>query len=267
VDAAVEAIGRHHLTSSIRGGCPHFSGQAKDYLVELKGKHAINQHSRADIGEFYSRKLKAMGIYEGKDSAVGRALFRETLLPAPPSALPDDASQSGGRPIMPFESHNSESNRVMDRPIPRTAIEPFVWPLSSNHDKERFSKYYCFGREQVEVFCTNGEYHRANHHLVEQGQVGIRCKHCSHESFPGSLKNVHGSTVTQIDQHLMKNCEEFGQENRKELTKWKKKSHPLYAAGDRGYIQNHLRDLPMQDHPDPKKAIIVLRNISPTRDV
>lgn len=185
----------------------------------------------------------------------------------PPSALPDDVSQSGGRPIMPFESHNSESNRVMDRPIPRTAIAPFVWPLSSNHDKERLSKYYCFGREQVEVFCTNGEYHRANHHLVEQGQVGIRCKHCSHESFPGSLKNVHGSTVTLIDQHLMKNCEEYGQENRKELTKWKKKSHPLCAARDRGYVQNHLRDLPMQDHPDPKKAMIVLRNISPTRDV
>ena len=90
----------------------------------------------------------------------------------------------------------------MNGPTPGAAVPPFCWPLSSVSDEENLSEYYCFGRKQIQVFSWNEEYRRRNLTYVVKGQVGIRCKHCHHETFPGSLKNVHGRTMNLIEQPL-----------------------------------------------------------------
>ena len=259
VEVAVEAIGRHHLTSSSGSGCSVFFGQAKDNLIELKGKHAVSQDSEGNIGEYYSRTLEAFGIYEGSQDDVGRALFRDTVLPVA-SACPQS-----GRPIT--QSLNSRGNQVMNGPTPGAAVPPFCWPLSSVSDEENLSEYYCFGRKQIEVFSWNEEYRRRNLTYVVKGQVGIRCKHCHHEAFPESLKNVHGRTMNLIDSHLMKECDRFEQADRNKLMNLKniQKGYPLYTTKDSKYVQSLLQNLPICDHST--KSMIVLCNILSIQDV
>ena len=94
MEVAVEAIGRHHLTSSSGSGCSVFFGQAKDNLIELKGKHAVSQDSEGNIGEYYSRTLEAFGIYEDSQDDVGRALFRDTVLPSLSPKWPSNHAKS-----------------------------------------------------------------------------------------------------------------------------------------------------------------------------
>jgi hypothetical protein len=128
-------------------------------------------------------------------------------------------------------------------------------PLYLDYDDRALTEYQCLLRQQVELFEATSEDVRGcaqgRHSRIRPGQVGIRCRHCSHLPksarargaiyYSKTIDGMYQVTQNMSKLHLCKNCTQVPEEIKRKLAKLQT-SHTR-ASGGKEYWSEGLRVL------------------------
>jgi len=138
-------------------------------------------------------------------------------------------------------------------PVNKKSRSPII--LYMDCDEDSLSEYQCILRKQIELFeadavDASSSVQGRNKQIVH-GQVGIRCRHCSHKPiskrqkgsiyFPTKLDRIYQAAQNLSAFHLAENCEHCPGEVRQKILLLRERKSP--AGGGKHYWAEGVRCL------------------------
>lgn len=169
---------------------------------------------------------------------------------------------------------------TQDRYVP-TNIEtrPISIPVAASHDRFTLTPYQALVRQSVEFF-TAGEEDvalpgRGRRKKMLLGQVGVRCKHCSHvpvkerqscsQSFPGRLWGVYQAAQSVVRLHILEGpCQHAPSEVKEELERQRGQATASQGCG-KVYWEECCRKVGLHERRE-ERGIWLYKNFRRTDD-
>lgn len=190
-----------------------------------KDPNVLNRLSRENIDLVQTLIALSSNPARTVNSTVTNAINRSTTA-AQSGILPSFIMELGTQqaPIAPAV-HGYNDKDIMSG----------SFPMATDTDDERMSSYQIMVRQQLEFFIADKKdvesSTQGRKKPVILGQVGIRCKHCSHIPqrkrvrgavyFPTKLDGVYQAAQNMSTTHLLTSCEAIDEFARKKLLKLK----------------------------------------------
>jgi hypothetical protein len=154
---------------------------------------------------------------------------------------------------------NMHTNAINQARIPITDTSSL--PMNSESDTEHLSKYQILIRRQLEYFVSKeddvGYSVQGRKQQIFLGQVGIRCRYCSHLPhrlrgrgsgyYPAKLSGVYQAVQNMATNHLNQYCNIIPHTIREELCSLRGGRHESIAGGGKQYWANKCIEIGLEE--------------------
>jgi hypothetical protein len=199
-------------------------------------------HADQQMAALHMWQQTQQGLFQTNNPQATQLHYNSALLHSLQGSL-----SSGNDPVLQGTVNGRGHNDV---PLQSTiASSATAIPMEASSDVDQLSKYQVLVRRQLEYFVSqkdDAEYSvQGRKKQARLGQVGIRCKHCSHLPhrlrgrgagyYPAKLSGVYQAAQNMATNHLNQFCNSIPADIRETLRSLRGGRHDSAAGGGKQY--------------------------------